>query len=380
MTSRSFRWRSCVLFVVVVVVVVSCQSLPPDPATPHHGVNKFNNPHSHDPHGPQGWYALPDFLKWRWQRLMAGAPERDDDAYQVTLADNDPAYLKSNGQDPTLTWIGHATLLLQLNGVNILTDPHLTERSSPVSWAGTKRLVPPGLDFEDLPEIHVVVISHNHYDHLDLPTLRRLSQQWGPERSPRIFVPLGIKALLESENIPNVVEMDWWDQERYKGLSIHAVPAQHYSRRTPFDGNRTLWASFAIISDDYRFLFVGDSGYSPDFEEIGERFGPFDLAAIPIGHYAPRWYLHAMHLDPEEAVLVHRDVRARCSVAIHWGTFPLPGDDPLDEPPKRLRAALLEAGISQRDFSVMQHGETRHLHADTCEGEPKNTTTRTNDK
>lgn len=311
---------------------------------------------------------------------MGRAPERDDDAYQVTLADNDPAYLKSNREDSTLTWIGHATLLLQLDGVNILTDPHLTDRAFPplLPWEGPKRLVPPGLDFEDLPDIHVVLISHNHYDHLDLPTLKRLSRQWGPERSPRIYVPLGVKALLESEEIPNVVEMDWWDQERYKELSIHAVPVQHFSRRTPFDGNRTLWAGFVVISDEYRFLFVGDSGYSPDFEEIGKRFGPIDLAAIPIGHYAPRWFLRAIHIDPEEAVRVHQDVRARCSVGIHWGTFLLPTDDPLDEPPQRLRAALLEAGVSQRDFFVMQHGETRHLHADTCAGEPRNVATRSN--
>jgi N-acyl-phosphatidylethanolamine-hydrolysing phospholipase D len=176
MTSRSIHWRYCVLLVVVVVVVVSCQSLPPDSAAPHHGVNEFQNPHSRDPHGPQGPYAFSDFLKWRWERLIGQAPAPDNDAYQVTLAHNDPAYLKSNGEDSTLTWIGHATLLLQLHGVNILTDPHLTERASPVSWAGSKRVVRPGLDFEDLPEIHVVLISHNHYDHLDLPTLRRLSQ------------------------------------------------------------------------------------------------------------------------------------------------------------------------------------------------------------
>ncbi len=332
-----------------------CHATQPEVSRPHHSVDGFRNNYSHDRHG------FSDFLKWRLDRLLGRRPDRaETGAYHFPLAQNDPEYLQDNGHETTVTWIGHASLLLQIDGINILTDPHLTERASPLSWAGPKRVVPPGLTFEDLPVIHMVLISHNHYDHLDLPTLQRLSRQWSPKHHPRIFVPLGGKRFLEGKGLSNVVEMDWWDQENFRGLTIHAVPAQHFSSRTPFDRNTTLWAGYVLLNSRFRFYFAGDTGYSPDFTEIGRRLGPMDLAAIPIGAYEPRWFMRAMHLNPEEAVLVHQDVQSRRSVGIHWGTFNLT-DEPMDEPPKRLRAALLEASIPLEEFFVMQHGETRRL-------------------
>lgn len=326
-----------------------------DPTKPHHTMNGFRNNHPHDSH------EFVDVLKWRWDRLFARSGNgHASHGYHFPVASNDPLYLRHNGQETTLTWIGHSTLLLQLDGLNILTDPHLTERASPLSWMGPKRLVPPGLTFEELPRIDVVLISHNHYDHLDLNTVRRLSRHGGNHHRPRFIVPLGIKAFLEQEGINNIVELDWWQQARFRNLTIHSVPAQHFSARTPFDKNQTLWSGYVVVHPEFRFYFAGDTGYSPDFKTIGARFGPLDLAALPIGAYEPRWFMRAMHVNPEEAIQIHQDVRARYSVAIHWGTFELT-DEPMDEPPKRLRAALRYRGISEEDFFVMQHGETRRL-------------------
>jgi N-acyl-phosphatidylethanolamine-hydrolysing phospholipase D len=267
--------------------------------------------------------------------------------------------LKVNGHESTLTWIGHSTLLLQIGGINILTDPHLTDRASPLSWAGPKRCVPPGLGFADLPAIHLVLLSHNHYDHLDLPTLRHFARQ-SYEQQPLTIVPLGLKTFLAEQGLRKVVELDWWEQVSFRDIIVHAVPAQHFSARSPFDRNQSLWAGFVVEHATFRFFFAGDTGYSADFKLIGQELGPMDLAAIPIGAYEPRWFMRPMHVNPEEAVKIHQDVRSRRSVAIHWGTFELT-DEPLDEPPRRLRQALTRAGISAEEFFVMQHGETRHL-------------------
>lgn len=320
---------------------------------PHHTANGFRNNHPHDRH------TFVDFLKWRWDRLTS-LERVSVDATRFPVANNDPLYLKNNGHETTLTWVGHATLLLQLDGINILTDPHLTNRASPIPWAGPRRVVLPGLDFDDLPRIDLVLISHNHYDHLDLPTLHRLAQRQGTLQPPRLIVSLGLKAYLENRALTNIVELDWWEWECFQGLIVYAVPAQHFSARTPFDRNQTLWAGYVVAHPAFRFYFAGDTGYSPDFQTIGQKLGPMDLAAIPIGGYEPRWFMQSMHLNPEEAVQVHHDVRSRRSVAIHWGTFELT-DEPLDEPPQRLRRALLAAGIAAEAFIVMQHGETRQL-------------------
>lgn len=291
-------------------------------------------------------------LKWRWN-----APEVKPLA--LPLAENNPDDLRANRSDSTLTWVGHSTFLLQHNGINVLTDPHFGERASPVSFAGPKRMVPPGIALEDLPDIDAVVISHNHYDHLDRYTVEALTKQQA-QNPPTWFVPLGQRAWFDALGVQKVIELDWWQSAPFGEWEVTAVPVHHWTSRSPFDRNRVLWAGWVMATPDFRFVHIGDSGYSDDFKAIGDRLGPFDLAAVPIGAYLPRWFMQAAHMDPAEAVQVHRDLRARQSVAMHWGTFMLT-DEPVDDPPKRLAAALVEAGVAAEDFVVMQHGETRPL-------------------
>ena len=315
---------------------------------PHHTGHGFKNIHQTENS------KFGDFLKWRWQRLWKNIPTPS--AYDFPVASNDPEFLRSNRTVTTLTWIGHATVLLQLDGQNILTDPHFSKRASPVSWAGPKRVVPPGLSLEELPLIDLVLISHDHYDALDDTTIKALFRREGGERT-MFFVPLGLKDWFRRRGIDRVIELDWWQNRFHHGLEVVAVPVQHWSKRSPFARNQTLWAGWVVRSTNFSFFFAGDSGYTAHFKEIGQKYGPFDLAAIPIGAYEPRWFMKKHHMNPEEAVMVHQDVLARKSVAIHWGTFILT-DEPLDEPPRALAKSLQDQGIGADQFLVLKHGET----------------------
>jgi N-acyl-phosphatidylethanolamine-hydrolysing phospholipase D len=337
-----------IIIAVACFFAVSCSAQQPATGKPHHAENKFKN--MHEKERPSFF----DFLKWRLGRIGKKMPGPDD--YHFPLAENNPAFLKGNRSKTTVTWIGHATVLLQLNGKNILTDPHFSGRASPVQWAGPKRVVQPGISIEDLPAIDIVVISHDHYDSLDSRSIERLRDREGGDKTV-FFVPLGLKGWFTDRGITRVVELDWWEQHRDHDLTITAVPVKHWSKRTPFSQNTTLWAGWVVASDHFRFFFCGDTGYSPIFREIGEKYGPFDLAAIPIGAYEPRWFMRHHHINPEEAVQVHLDVHSKKSVAIHWGTFILT-DEPLDEPPVRLKQALGEKNLSSEKFLVLMHGAT----------------------
>ena len=318
-------------------------------AKPHQTSDGFRNNYVGERSG------FGDVLKWQWQRFW----HVEVTPIAFPLAANDPEYLRHNRTEPTLTWIGHASFLLQFDGLNILTDPHMSQRASPLSWMGPSRKVAPGLAFEDLPPIDLVILSHNHYDHLDQKTIEKIHhQQKG--HSPRFFVPLGLKAWFAKLGIEDVVELDWWETSQLGDLALHAVPVQHFSGRGPIDSNKTLWAGWVLEWSNFTFFFAGDTGYSADFKDIGMRWGGFDLSAIPIGAYLPRWFMQTVHVTPEEAVEIHRDVQSRYSVGMHWGTFVL-SDKPMDEPPGRLRAALKEMAIPSEQFFMMQHGETRDL-------------------
>jgi N-acyl-phosphatidylethanolamine-hydrolysing phospholipase D len=294
------------------------------------------------------------FLKWRLSRLWKTVPRASQ--YHFSTARNDPEFLRANHTLKTVTWIGHATLLLQLHGINVLTDPQFSERASPVQWLGPRRVIVPGVPLAELPPIDIVVISHDHYDSLDRPTIRALRAREGGTKT-LFFVPLGLKEWFTDLDVTQVVEMDWWNQYHTKGLTVIATPAQHWSKRNVFSRNKTLWCGWAIQSSGFRFYFVGDSGYSPLFKEIGSTLGPFDLAAIPIGAYEPRWFMGRHHMSPEEAVQVHQDVQSQKSIAMHWGTFILT-DEPLDEPPRRLERAKTARNIADQDFIVLRHGQT----------------------
>ncbi|MGH2395217.1 MAG: MBL fold metallo-hydrolase, partial [Candidatus Limnocylindria bacterium] len=268
---------------------------------------------------------------------------------------NDGGALRDNRTRPTVTWVGHATLLVQLDGVNVLTDPQWSNRASPVSFGGPRRVTAPGVRLEDLPPIHLVLISHDHYDHLDVATVRRLAA----DHRPRFLVPLGLKAWFADLGITDVEEMDWWKHRTERGLIVTCVPAQHFSGRGLWDRNRRLWSGWIVAGRHRRLFFAGDTAYNSGmFQEIGRRLGPFDLAAIPIGAYLPSIIMRASHTTPEEALQVFDDVRGQAFVPLHWGTFDL-ADEPLDEPPRRLAVEARRRQLGPERVWILEHGETR---------------------
>lgn len=251
------------------------------------------------------------------------------------------------------TVINHATVLIQVDGVNILTDPIWSERTSPVSFAGPKRVHRPTIKFEDLPPIDVVVISHNHYDHLDLPTLKRLSK----EHSPKILVGLKNGSLLKGEGIRNFVEMDWYEKFEYKDLKITFMPNQHWSARGLFDKFETLWGGYIVESYKGQIYFAGDTGYGMFFKKIRESFPNIILSFLPIGAFEPRWFMKSAHINPEEAVRGHIELGSKHSVGVHFGTFQLT-DEGRDEPVKALNESLKGKDIS---FQVPDFGKSYSL-------------------
>ncbi len=293
-------------------------------------------------------YGLGD-RAWRFvRRGFESHPPRGEAAAVVR---NDGASLRVNGREPTVTWVGHSTFLVQLDGVNILTDPHWGDRASPVDFAGPRRLVPPGVAFADLPPIHAVVISHDHYDHLDTETVDRLAR----EHRPRFFVPLGIRAWLAARGITDVVELDWWQAVEFQGLTLVCTPAQHSSGRGLTDQYLRLWASWAVLGTK-RFFFAGDTGYDPRLKAIGDRFGPFDLAAVPIGGYSAFQARHPNHVNPAEAIQLFEDLRGRLLVPMHWGTFDM-NREPFREPPDWLWREALQRGLEEQ-VAVLTPGQT----------------------
>lgn len=317
----------------------------------HHTGRRFRNNYG-------SWNGQPpvaEVLRWLWQRRGLRIPTPEGELFRVRRPD--VAFLQANRAQPTLTWIGHVTFLLQLGGLNILTDPHFGPRASPLPFAGPERRVPLPLTMDELPRIDVALLSHNHYDHLDRGSVRALARQAGGP--PLFLLPLGLARWFRRQGIASVVELDWWQRHRVGGVEFHFLPCQHWSKRTPWDTNRSLWGGW-LVDAGFRFYFAGDTGYSRDFIDIYTRFGSVDLAALPIGAYAPRWFMAPQHVDPEESVQIFQDLRPRRAVAMHWGTFVLT-DEPLDEPPRRLAAALARAGVEPSRFGVMGFGETQYL-------------------
>jgi N-acyl-phosphatidylethanolamine-hydrolysing phospholipase D len=286
--------------------------------------------------------AVPFFLR----RARVSLFPRPGAAERVPF---DPAAL---ARDPGVTWIGHASVLVRLQGVVFITDPMFSPRASPLHFAGPPRLVAPGVPLDALPPLDFALLSHDHYDHTDLASVRALGG-----RGVRFVVPRGLGPLVRSAGAP-AVELGWWESAEVAGLRVHCVPAQHFSGRGLFDRNRRLWAGFVVEGAARRFYHAGDTGYFAGFAEIGRRFGPLHLAALPVGAYEPRAMMRPVHVNPEEAVQAAFDVRAAATLGMHWGTFDLT-DEPLDEPPRRFLAEARRRGLG--GAFVLKVGETREF-------------------
>ena len=347
------------IFIVVLVVLsttlvsTGCYSSTPAHLTPAH----------HTPHGFKNLYiddTDKSFFSFVNMRLFGSEKWADHAslADQVPTQKVDIARLKSPSATGQITWLGHSMFLLQHQGVAILTDPIFSDYASPFSFAGPKRYVPHMMDYRALPKIDIVVISHNHYDHLDAATIAQLGD------TPQYYVPLGLKAWFVNAGInpQRVIEMDWGDQQQFNDITqIHATPSQHWSARGLGDRLETLWASWVMSIGDYDVFFAGDTGYNPiQFKAIGAQFKQFDLALIPIGAYAPRWFMKNYHVNPEEAFKIYQDVRAKQAIGMHWGTFPLTAETPLD-PVLRLTEILQQQVETTPRFGVFSIGETRNL-------------------
>jgi L-ascorbate metabolism protein UlaG (beta-lactamase superfamily) len=258
--------------------------------------------------------------------------------------------------DVVVTFIGHATFLIQSAAASVLVDPVYYERASPLSFAGPRRVRAPGVGFDDLPPVSTVLLSHNHYDHCDLGTLRRLDKRF----HPRFVTPLGNGRLLRSVAVRQIEELDWWETSTTAAVPITLTRAQHFSARGPFDRNRALWGGFLIEIGAQRILHAGDSGYGPHFSEIATRLGPIDLALVPIGAYDPRWFMKDIHMNPAEAVQAHLDLQARQSIAMHFGTFQLTAEG-IDDPVRELAQALAERRVPAERFRAVEVGESVRL-------------------
>ncbi len=309
------------------------------PVSPHFDGKKFRNPSGRD---AKGFGAVFKYARER-------KPDKWQKNYETFVRTEPVPPVDEN--DIQYTFVNHSTFLIQHKGMNILTDPIWSERCSPFQFMGPSRMRPPGLAFEALPRIDLVLVSHNHYDHLDANTIKRIVKKWNP-----VFVaPLGVSSILKKWGCQQVIELDWWASTQIAGLNIKATPANHFSSRGIFDQNTSLWAGFIIQSDSHKIYYTGDSGYSDIFKTIGEREGPFDLSFIPIGAYIPEWFMSPIHVSPNEAVQIHQDVRSQQSVAMHFGTFPL-ADDNMERSTSVLKKELEVQHIAAEKFRIPDEG------------------------
>jgi L-ascorbate metabolism protein UlaG (beta-lactamase superfamily) len=310
------------------------------PVSDHFDGKRFINPGGVKPLG------FKDMLKWFRNRERGTWKEVLDSGI-------DPPPIESvDGDSILVTFVNHSTFLIQTQGLNILTDPIWSDRASPVAFSGPKRMRPPGIQFEELPPIDVVLLTHNHYDHLDIKTMKMLSSKFDPE----IYCPLGVGKYLEKNGIGKITEMDWWEEIKIDStLSLLCTPAQHFSGRGMFDRDRTLWSGFALLTEKGSIYYSGDTGYGDFFNEIAERISPVRLSFLPIGAFKPAWFMSSIHTSPEDAVKIHRILNSPKSIGMHFGTFPL-ADDGMEDPPIYLKAALEKNAIPEEEFIAPQEG------------------------
>lgn len=313
------------------------------PATDHFDGKRFHNRNA-APHGTAA------FFRWMLTRDRGAWSDRSD-----ALPGPRPESRVGPGA-LRITFVNHATLLVQIDGVNILTDPIWSDRCSPYAWVGPKRFRPPGVRFEDLPPIDAVILSHNHYDHLDIPTLQRLVSA----HNPVILVPLGNGALLSRHDIAEWKELDWNDSSQVGNrVTIHCARATHFSGRGIGDRDANLWSAWVIEAPGGPVYFAGDTGWDSHFEETHSRFGPMRAAMLPIGAFKPEWFMSPVHISPRQAVDAHLALESRRTVPMHYGTFAL-GDDGETEAIDALRAVIREHGL-EREFAILSEGESIDL-------------------
>lgn len=354
---------------LVIAAILAAMNQHYDPDKKHHTPGGFQNVNT--PFQPKG---LAEVLRWKINAARKGLPPPPREPIPQVAADL--ALLHANARagaamQPNVTWIGHATALAQLGGLTLLTDPIFPDRASPIGFAGPRRHQPPGIAVADLPHVDLVLVSHNHYDHLDEASVRALNAQAGGP--PLFVVPLGLKAWLASHGIANAVELDWWQGHKLAApageVEVMVVPAQHWSARGLNDRMNTLWGGFAVFASDCHLFFAGDTGYSRDFRDMRERFahrqslaagGGFDIAFLPLGAYEPRWFMVTQHVNVDEAIKIHIDLGAKRSLGVHWGTFELT-DEALDEPPRVLAGKRAAQGLRDDEFFVMAIGQTRPI-------------------
>ena len=344
---------ACVTFLIVGTLTVDYIIKAPTYRGPASDSGHYDGKRFHNLDGVKA-RGLKDVIKWAMTEEPG--PWKELSLTDITY-ENPPEAKITDGIK--ITFVNHATFLIQVDGLNILTDPIWSYRASPFQWIGPKRMRPPGIRFEDLPEIDLVLISHNHYDHLDIHTLIKLKESF----DPLIITPLGVSLYLKENGITKTIELDWWNKNQIKdSTSVSAVPAQHFSGRGLTDRDKTLWAGYVLQTPSGNIYFAGDTGYDGFFKEIGQRFSPINVALIPIGAYKPRWFMSPIHVDPAEAVQIHQDVGAHQSIGMHFGTFPL-ADDGMDEPVKDLDDAKREGGIGEKDFITLEEGASKLFHS-----------------
>jgi len=311
-----------------------------------------------------GWTGVPglgQLLKWwtgGYGPNMSGIPNRQ--RLDETLPVMQPRFEQSSDVSMSATWLGHATVLVSMDNIRLITDPVWKSHASPVAFA-CRRYRPPPCPIEHLPPIDIGLVSHNHYDHLDSDAVTKMN-----DLNPRMtwFVPLGMIDFMRSLGVKNVYELNWGDHQELKingqSIKVTCIPAQHWSQRGAFDRYKALWAGWTVTTaSSRRMIFTGDTGFcEEEYRKIGRLMGPFDLALIPIGCYEPREFMRPQHINVDEAVQIHRLLRAKNSIGIHWGTYDMGSHEPYDEPPKLLRKEAERQGLKANDFVTLKHGET----------------------
>lgn len=292
-----------------------------------------------------------DFKKWK--------AERKNRVPWPEYVENNSRFSAITSEDTNsifATLIGHSTIYVQTPDFSFITDPVFSDKVGPMNLIGVKRVLKPAIDYKELPMVDAVLLSHNHFDHMDVKSLRRLRKMFDPV----FVVPLGLKPVLRKKGFKKVVEMDWWESANIKGTNITLTPAVHWSKRSLGDNNETLWGGFVVETKGTRIYYGGDTGYGNHFVDIAKRFNSFDFCILPIGAYEPRWFMKSFHMNPEEAVLAHKSLNSKHTIGCHWGTFRLT-DEAYNSPCEDLKAACLKHSVSDSTFLCTEFGQTIKL-------------------